>query len=81
MPSDTKSTADKGKWDSPTSVGVFAGYRMKPGYTWHGQYLVWDLAEFAELDFTLDGAGLGIRSSEPHVSKSFSLHDDVSSFP
>ena len=81
MPSDTKSTTEKGKWDAPTSVGVFAGYRMKPGYTWHVEYLVWDLAEFADLDFSLDGARLGRTFSEPHVSKRLSIYGDGISFP
>ena len=33
MPSDTKAASEMGKWDSPTSIGVSAGYRIKPGYT------------------------------------------------
>ena len=33
MPSNTKASSEKGKWDSPTSIGDFAGYRIKPGYT------------------------------------------------
>ena len=81
MPSDTKSRSEKGDWDAPTSVGVFAGYRMKPGDTWHGEYLVLDLAEFADLDFSLDGARLGRTFSETHVSKRLSLYEDVISFP
>ena len=73
MPSDTKATSEKGKWDSSTSVGVFAGYRIKPGYTWHGKYLVWDLTEFVDLDFSLDGARLGLTIGEPLVSKRLAL--------
>ena len=55
----------------PNSVGVFAGDRMKRGYTWHGEYLVWDLAEFADLDFSLDGARLGRTLSEPMCQNVF----------
>ena len=81
MPSDTKATSETGKWDSPTSIGVFAGYWIQPGYTWHGEYLVWNLVEFADLDCSLDGARLGRTFGEHHVVKRVTLCQDTISFP
>jgi hypothetical protein len=40
-PSPTKRT-QPGKWDPPTSTGVFAGYVLKPGYNWRStSYGTW----------------------------------------
>ncbi len=35
-----------GKWEEPSSVGVFAGYMLQPGYVSKGEYLIWDLEDF-----------------------------------
>jgi hypothetical protein len=31
-------------------VGVFAGYKLRPGFIWEGEYLVWTLTDFANLN-------------------------------
>ena len=46
-PPATKSSETDGKWAAPSSVGIFAGYVMHPGYKSKGEYLVWDLLDFA----------------------------------
>ncbi len=44
LPAPTKQCHD-GKWEPKLVLGVFAGYKIRPGYTWQGEYLVWDLDE------------------------------------
>ena len=39
-PSSTKSSETDGKWNAPSSVGIFAGYVMHSGYRSKGEYLV-----------------------------------------
>ncbi len=33
------------KWEGTAIPGVFAGYSMKNGYDWKGEYLCWSLNE------------------------------------
>ncbi len=47
LPSPTKGlTGSIGHWDPSAREGVFVGYKVRPGYQWAGQYLVWDLRDF-----------------------------------
>ena len=50
--SDTQNSGNNGtgehlKMNGDTLDGVFGGYELGPGYTWHGLYRVWALSDFA----------------------------------
>ena len=45
FPASTKRVSDL-KWSGNMRVGVFAGYEIVPGYSWSGNFLVWDLDDF-----------------------------------
>eukprot|EP00972_Heterocapsa_arctica_P065324 9644526-Heterocapsa_arctica.AAC.1 len=49
-PSATKTADATAKWEGTGVAGVFAGYRIKPGYNWNGEYLVWSLSELTKVD-------------------------------
>ncbi len=55
-PSATKVSVEK--WEEPSSVGVFAGYVIHPGYKSKGEYYVWDLTDFSR------GADLSLPSPQ-----------------
>ena len=40
LPTPTKGVPHS-KWAGVSEVGVLAGYRMKPGYVWSGEYSRW----------------------------------------
>ena len=66
------------KWDHKGSLGVFAGYRIHPGYTWKGEYLVWELDSFQKSDLqTLSTYWQGVL----HVTKVCHLPAAGLSFP
>ncbi len=49
LPAPTKQYHD-GKWEPKLLLGVFAGHEIRPGYTWQGEYLVWDLDELVGIN-------------------------------
>ncbi|WP_288992891.1 hypothetical protein [uncultured Marinobacter sp.] len=70
-----------GKWDEPSRVGVFAGYRLQSGYSWHDEYLVWDLDDFIEADLSKMATHVHQKNNRPHITKRCSLFQDTLSFP
>jgi hypothetical protein len=78
-PSVTK--MELGKFEEPSRVGVFAGYGMLSGYAWSKQYLVLDLEEFHEGDFSKHSTHLHQKVRNPHHSKQIYLYDNTLSFP
>ena len=82
IPSKTKVRDTPKKWEGSGIPGIIAGYRMKPGYKWGGEYLVWSLRELTEIDFNREASGFpkGIRN--PHVASVIRLpHGDEIRFP
>jgi hypothetical protein len=61
LPSPTKGLPHS-KWEGVGEVGVIAGYHMKPGYLWSGEYYCWSLKELVGVDMrqkaenTLEGS-------------------------
>jgi hypothetical protein len=63
------------KTDKPLSTGmygIFLGYRLAPGGTWNGEYLVEDLSYFVDVDFRMD-APRHKKSVSPRVTKQVRL--------
>ena len=60
LPSPTRKAKSKGqavadlkpKWAGKASLGIFAGYVMRPGGSWSGRYLVWPIEFFVGMDLS-----------------------------
>ena len=63
------------------AVGVFAGYRLRPGSHWSEEYLVWDISDFASFALSDVASSLSLQLRRPHVTGRVSLHMDIVSFP
>jgi hypothetical protein len=57
------------KWDARGALGVFAGYRLHPGYAWKGEYLVWELDSFQYSDLRTVSTNHHQGVGTPHVTK------------
>ena len=69
------------RWDPPGQQGVFAGYKLHPGYEWKGEYLVWELSAFKDADLR----GLSSHTQQnigmPHTTKVCFMPPTGLSFP
>jgi hypothetical protein len=70
----------QGKWDPVMRAGIFAGYRMRPGWHRKDEYLVWDMTDFA-LRLSSTHPALGTRLNSPHVTCRVHLHEGRLTFP
>eukprot|EP00972_Heterocapsa_arctica_P062156 9162261-Heterocapsa_arctica.AAC.1 len=57
------------KWEGSGVAGVFAGFRMKPGYNWDGEYFVWSLKELTAVDLHDDVKHFPPSVLTPHRTK------------
>ncbi len=70
------------KWSPKAEYGVFAGYKLSPGYTWRGEYLVWPLKEFMRADLLITSTKFKQRGvASPHSTKCVELPETGLSFP
>ena len=70
------------KWAPKAEWGVFAGYRICPGYKWRNEYLVWRLSEFQKADLRVISTKHNQRSvGSPHVTKCVVPPETGLSFP
>ena len=58
-----------------------SGYRMRPGWHWKDEYLVWDMTDFAHYDFSSTHPALGTRLNSPHVTCRVHMHEGRLTFP
>ena len=72
-PSPTKVSDVPGKWEGSGSAGVIAGYKMRPGYKWSGEYLVWSLKELSDVKLFSGIKNLPIGLQSPHVTSAVRL--------
>ena len=79
-PASTK-TQDRGNWDPALAVGIFAGYRLRPGSHWSDEYLVWDVSDFEGYDLFDSSDALTAKTRNPHVTGRVFLYQDTLSFP
>ena len=83
-PSDTRKLADgmkHEKWDAKGRIGIFAGYKLHPGYGWKGEYLVWDRASFQHSDLRSVSTHLHQRVGKPYVTRLCVFPEAGISFP
>ncbi len=70
------------KWSPKAKWGVFAGYKIVAGYSWRGEYLVWDLVEFQKADLRTTSNQYKQRATSlPHSSKVLHLPAGEITFP
>ena len=62
-------------------VGVFAGYKLRPGLHWSKEYLVWGLTDFVGFQFAEVSTSITHRLRNPHVSGRVRLYEGVATFP
>ena len=70
----------RSKADPRLQWGVFVGYRLAPGGKWNGEYLVYDLDDFRNMDFRFDADPTDFPL-HPHVTKVVRLDPAGPVFP
>ena len=62
---------------------MFAGYVVKPGYRWTGEYFVWDLADFAPISLHVSTTSADIPTTlkRPHITARAMLFSNDLVFP
>ncbi|CAE7705382.1 unnamed protein product [Symbiodinium sp. KB8] len=73
---DTREKTYAGKFDPKGIPGVFAGYVITTGQQWSRKYKVWDMAEFAGVNLSMDAA-VPRRLAQPYVTEVVVLPDDL----
>ena len=68
-PSKTKLGDVPAKWEGTAIPGVFAGYSMKNGYDWKGEYLCWSLNEMTTVNVQNDKKEYSPSVRTPHRTK------------
>jgi len=78
----TSQRVEGARWDAPGRIGVFAGYKIHPGYSWHGEYLVWELTSFRRADLWCSSTRHNQSNvGTPHVTRMCELPVDGLTFP
>ena len=85
-PNDTQNNGNTGlgehlKMKGDTLDGVFGGYELGPGYTWHGLYRVWALADFVDVDLSVGAKVMSQKFWKPHLVKAVELPKRGVHFP
>ena len=55
------------------SYGVFLGYRLQPGGTWSGEYMVADLSDFVGRNLHADASYTELKGIRPHITATVAL--------
>ena len=81
-PAETKGI-EPSKMECPNRTGIFAGYHLKPGYSWSGEYLIWDLDDFIGVNLAADAPAstIGRKLGYAHVTKTVEVPDEKWGFP
>ena len=62
---DTRTKQMPNKWEGNATTGVFAGYDLDYGGKWTGLYLVWNLADFANMSLRSDLPATHVHLTPP----------------
>jgi hypothetical protein len=82
--SDTRKLSDgtkHEKWDAKGRLGIFAGYKLHPGYGWKGEYLVWDRASFQHSDLRSVAMHAHQNVGKPYVTRLCLMPEAGITFP
>ena len=55
------------------SYGIFLGYRLQPGGTWSGEYIVADLSDYVGRNLHADARYTGFKGIRPHITDTAAL--------
>ena len=75
-PTDTRDKTYAGKFDPKGISGVFAGYVITTGQQWSRKYKVWDMAEFAGVNLSMDAA-VPRKLAQPYLTEVVVLPEDL----
>ena len=75
-PTDTREKTYAGKFDPKGIPGVFAGYVITTGQQWSRKYRVWDMAEFAGVNLSMDAA-VPRKLAQPYLTEVVVLPDEL----
>ena len=70
---DHTGTGEHLKMKGDTLDGVFGGYELGPGYTWHGLDRVWALSDFVDADLSVGVKVMTQKFWKPHLVKAVEL--------
>ena len=75
--------ADHARWTPAGSPGIFAGYKLSYGYAFRGEYLVWPIDTFDEIDLRVTSTWLdqGDKTKNPISTAVIRLPADGVRFP
>ncbi|CAE7786659.1 unnamed protein product [Symbiodinium sp. KB8] len=65
---DTRDKTYAGKFDPKGIPGIFAGYVIATGQQWSRKYKVWDMAEFAGVNLSMDAA-VPRKLAQPYLTE------------
>ena len=80
IPSPTKNV-ESAKMEPSAHVGIFAGYALAPGYTWTGDYLVWLLDDFMDINLHRNATINKHKLVRPHRIRNVEIPVGPISFP
>ena len=75
-PTDTREKTYAGKFDPKDIPGVFAGYVITTGQQWSRKYKVWDMAEFAGVNLSMDAA-VPRKLAQPYLTEVVVLPEEL----
>ncbi|CAE7949193.1 unnamed protein product [Symbiodinium sp. KB8] len=73
---DTREKTYAGKFDPKGIPGIFAGYVITTGQQWSRKYKVWDMAEFAGVNLSMDAA-VPRKLAQPYLTEVVVLPTDL----
>ena len=76
QPTDTREKTYAGKFDPKGIPGVFAGYVITTGQQWSRKYKVWDMAEFAGVNLSMDAA-VPRKLAQPYLTEVVVLPEEL----
>ena len=73
---DARDKTYAGKFDPKGIPGIFAGYVITTGQQWSRKYKVWDMAEFAGVNLSMDAA-VPRKLAQPYLTEVVVLPEDL----
>ena len=75
-PTSTREKTYAGKFDPKGIPGIFAGYVITTGQQWSRKYKVWDMAEFAGVNLSMNAA-VPRKLAQPYLTEVVVLPEDL----
>ena len=75
-PTDTREKTYAGKFDPKGIPGIFAGYVITTGQQWSRKYKIWDMAELANVNLSMNAA-VPRRLAQPYLTEVVVLPEEL----